>query len=144
MSAPASTQPSTPKSNVKAKKQDKKSKAPSTAPKKVANHPSFIDMIVEAVKELNERHGSSKLAVAKFIKSKYPVDIQSSKTYINSGFKKCLKSGQLRQASGKGLTGSFKLGEVAKKVKDNKPKAAKKSLLKAKKPGSAKTKVVNC
>ncbi len=144
---------------VQAKKKPATSvaKKTSSAPKKTPAHPKFIDMIVEAIKSLNERSGSSKQALAKFIFSKYPVDDKSAQKYIKTSLKNGLKSGQIKQASGVGLSGSFKVGEKAvKKVKAakkvakpaadkvaKKPKVAKKSPAKAKKPASAKPKVLN-
>ena len=155
VAAIVATQPSVASSQTPktAKKQSKKVAKPAavkktTTPKKSSSHPKFLDMIVEAIKSLNERSGSSKQALSKYILSKYPVDSKNANQYIKTSLKNALKSGHLKQVSGVGLSGSFKLGdktkEATKKPKTavaKKPKeVAAKSTTKSAKPKSEKSK----
>ncbi|CAJ0604326.1 unnamed protein product [Cylicocyclus nassatus] len=123
---------------------------------KVASHPAYGAMIKAAVKELKDRKGSSKQAILKYIIQKYKVG--DNEKQINArlrlALKKGVKDGLLRQASGTGASGRFRLAEktetpmkpkVAKKPKsasEAKPKAAaaaKPKTPKAKKEKSAKS-----
>ena len=119
-------------------------KAKATPKKKVskqkvaAAHPKFSAMVVTAIGSLKERKGSSKSAITKFIVANNKVGDNANK--INANIKKALKAGvvskELKQVSGTGASGSFKLGEKkAEKVK--KPKAKKPA---AKKPAAKKPK----
>jgi histone H1/5 len=78
----------------------------------------YMDKIVEALKELNERSGSSRQAIQKFIQNKYNLqDEKQLSRNLNLALKRGVKKGLLRQPKGTGANGSFKLGDVkAKKV----------------------------
>ena len=82
-----------------------KSKAP-------ASRPSFEDMISAAIVALNERKGSSRQAILKYITVNYKVSGADSKA-VNSRIKAALKAGvgigALIQTTGTGARGSFKL-----------------------------------
>jgi histone H1/5 len=96
-----------------------------------SSHPSFFEMISEALKSLNERNGSSRQALLKFIISNYKVDGKTGNQHLKLALKNAVKAGTLKQMKGIGASGSFKLvnTSVAKKVLAAKKK--KSSLTKA-------------
>ena len=104
-------------------------------PKKPADHPKYIDMIVAAVTALKERNGSSRQAIIKYIKANYKVG-DGADTHVKLALKRGVASGALAQPKGTGASGSFK---VVKKTEPKKPKkvAAKKPA--AKKPAAKKS-----
>ncbi|KAF7255809.1 hypothetical protein EG68_07507, partial [Paragonimus skrjabini miyazakii] len=124
---------------VAAPKTTKTKKAP-------ANHPPYFDMIKHAIKELKERNGSSRQAIAKYVKAHYKVDDKADH-HLKRTLVSAVKAGRLLHTKGIGASGSFKIAEkatvkaatkpkVAKKPKTPKKSAAKKP--KAVKPASAK------
>ena len=58
----------------------KKSATPAKSTKKAAapSHPSYKSMITKAIKDLNEKGGSSKAAIVKYIESHYKVGDKAS------------------------------------------------------------------
>ncbi|EFX60309.1 hypothetical protein DAPPUDRAFT_19918, partial [Daphnia pulex] len=74
-----------------------------------AKHPTFFEMIADALKKLNERSGSSRQAILKFIVANYPVEAKSANQHIKIALKNGVKSGALKQSKGTGASGSFKL-----------------------------------
>ena len=116
------------------------------AAKKPAAHPKYGEMVASAIVALAEKKGSSRQAIAKFIKSNNKV-ADNCDIHIKSALKREVGSGHLKQVKGTGASGSFKLGEVKKPKKlvvkkkkpagkkSKKPSAAKKP---AKKPAAAK------
>ncbi|GFY97767.1 winged-helix DNA-binding transcription factor family protein [Actinidia rufa] len=98
-------------------------------PKKVRAHPPYVEMIKEAIVALNERTGSSQIAIAKFIEEK-------QKAHLPLNFKKLLLV-QLKKlvASGKlvKVKNSFKLAATAKPPST----AVATSTIAAKKPAAA-------
>jgi histone H1/5 len=102
------------------------------APKAKPSHPAFNIMIAEAIKQLNERSGSSKQAIAKYIAANHSVDFKVAlankhfKLALNSG----VKAGNLKQVKGTGANGSFKVSDQAKLAEKA---AAKKQVQKEKK-----------
>ena len=104
-------------------------KVKSTTPK-VSNkpaHPKFIEMIVDGLKTLNERTGSSRQALLKFIMSKYQVDEKVAQVHLKMAIKNGVKNGSLKQLKGVGSNGSFKVGEAIKTKEAAKKKVAKKT-----------------
>ena len=96
-------------------------------------------MIAEAIAALKERGGSSRQAVAKYIKANFQVG-ESSDTHLKQALKRGVVTGLLVQVKGTGASGSFKL---AKKVAEPKKPAAKKPTANkaaAKKPAAKKVK----
>jgi len=94
-----------------------------------AHHPPWADMMCVAVQSLNEKHGSSMLAIKKYILSHYTIDIDANKftPMLKRGLKAATASKKLRHVKGHGLAGSFKLdvlgmkkGKVGKKIKKTK------------------------
>lgn len=99
------------------------------APKKPAEHPKYIEMIVAAIAALKERTGSSRQAIAKYVTANYKVG-DNSATHLKQALRKGVASGVLSQPKGNGASGSFKL---VKKAAEPKKKPA------AKKPAAKKT-----
>ena len=94
-------------------------------PKVPAAHPKYIDMIKAALGSLKERGGSSRQAILKYVMANYKVgnDVNSINAHLKLALKSGVKKGALKQAKGKGASGSFKLGDKPKAEK--KPKAKK-------------------
>jgi len=86
------------------------------------SHPKYIDMVVDALKSLNERGGSSRQALIKYIVSKYQLDQKKADQHIKITLKNGLKNSTFKKTSGTGLAGSFKLGDKPKPEKDTKQK----------------------
>jgi len=105
-------------------------------PKKPAAHPKYAEMIKQAVSSLKERKGSSRAAILKYIAANFKIEQNAStNSHLKMALKKAVSTGVLKQVSGTGAAGSFKLGEAKeKKPKVKKPKAAKA----AKKPKATK------
>merc|ERR1712226_1349161 len=124
-SAPAKAAPKAPKKKAASK------------PKVPPAHPKYSEMIKQAVSALKERGGSSRQAIQKYICKNFKVGSDESKvnTHLKLALRAGVKNNSLKHAKGSGASGSFKLGEAAKKVA--KPKKAKKP--KAAKPKKAKT-----
>ncbi|KAL9950534.1 hypothetical protein ACROYT_G043045 [Oculina patagonica] len=106
-----------------------------TAPKQPADHPKYIDMIKAAILALKERNGSSRQAIAKYIKANYKVG-EGVGTHLKLALKRGVVAGVLIQPKGTGASGSFKVNKELKEVKPKKP--AKKPA--AKKPAAKKPK----
>ena len=111
----------------------KKGKAKKKVEKKPAAHPTYIEMISAAIVSLKERSGSSRQAIAKYIKANYTVN-DSADVHIKAALKRAVTAGILKQVKGTGASGSFKVAEKPK-PKAKKP-AAKKT---PKKPAAKKT-----
>ncbi|XP_062608939.1 histone H1-delta-like [Saccostrea cucullata] len=118
--------------DVPSKKTPKKKTA--SKPKKPADHPKYLDMVVTAIKALKERKGSSRQAIVKYVQSNNKVGEDTAKvnTRVKVALRNGVKSGALKQTKGVGAQGRFSLGE--KKAGVKKPKAAKKPKSPAKKP----------
>ncbi|XP_053945198.1 histone H1-III-like [Anastrepha ludens] len=94
-------------------------------------------MVVEAIRNLNERGGSSVLAINKYIKSIYPqLDGPRTLRLIKQYIKKAVTNGRLVQAKGSGLTGSFKISAEINRLEQRQKR--KKLMQKAKKDAPAK------
>lgn len=110
-----------------------------------ASHPRTSEMVNAAIKELNDRKGSSFQAIKKYISLTYKVDGEKLAPFIKRYLKTAVTSGTVVQTKGKGASGSFKLstkgsikGSDSKKihrtVKVSKPKKVKKSVEKKTSP----------
>ena len=113
-------------------------KASAAKPKKPANHPKYSDMIKAALTALKERGGSSRQAILKYIAKNYNVghDEKVINQHLKMSLRAGVKNGALKQSKGSGASGSFRLGEAAKKSPAKAKKAVKKP--KAVKPKKAK------
>ena len=113
-------------------------------PKKAADHPKYIDMIVAAITALKERNGSSRQAIVKYVKANYKVG-DNAEAQIKLTLKRNVVNGNLVQVKGVGASGSFKVAKKApakdskKKVPAKKPASKKPAPKKAKKPAAKKT-----
>lgn len=114
-------------------KSPSKSKASATKPKKAKpSSPTLPAMILEAVGELNEKRGSSRQAILKYINTNYDVDASDVAKRISRFIMIHVEKGELKQSRGTGAAGSFKLGvdhnnETKKVKKSPKPKTQAKS-----------------
>jgi hypothetical protein len=134
-SAPAATNPA----QVAQKKTKSSTKKPRTKPV----HPRTSEMVVNAIKSLKERGGSSLQAIKKYIAANYKVDSEKLSPFIKKYLKTAVASGELVQTKGKGASGSFKLAaakteKAAATIAPARGRAA--SAPKAKKQSAAKVK----
>ncbi|XP_063610604.1 histone H1-beta, late embryonic-like [Penaeus indicus] len=89
--------------------------ASSSSPKAAAQdapRPTYLAMILEAVLALGDRRGSSRQSIAKYIAYQFGLDAKKSTRRVNQALKAALEKGLLRQVSGSGVVGSFKLGHM--------------------------------
>ncbi|TKR80225.1 hypothetical protein L596_014331 [Steinernema carpocapsae] len=114
---------------VAAPKKEKKETKPKAAgvKKPTPAHPTYQVMIKKAIEALKEKNGSSKAAIFKYICSNFSVG--DNQIQINSHLRQALKrqttSGFLKQTSGSGASGSFRVAEKAAKKVAKKPVAVK-------------------
>ena len=107
--------------------------------KKSSNHPTYAEMISAAITNLNDRSGSSRQAIAKYVCANYQVDADKAAFHLRRALKKGLEDGVFKTArqSGKGA-GSFRLAEKKKPaVKKAKPSSKKSAVDAAKKAKSS-------
>ena len=91
-------------------------RTPSTVGKKpTTRHPKYNEMVCAAIAELKGRKGSSRQAIAKYVKAHYEVN-KNFGVHVNNALKRGVANGSLIQTKGSGATGSFKLN-VAKPKK---------------------------
>lgn len=106
-----------PKKSVTKKTTTAAKTARKPASKKVQDEPkkSFKELITEGLKELKSRKGTSRPALKKFIKEKYPTVAESSSFdhYFNSAIKRGVDAGEFDQP--KGPSGTLKLAAPVKK-----------------------------
>ncbi|KHJ75879.1 linker histone H1 and H5 family protein [Oesophagostomum dentatum] len=119
---PTAPAPVTPVKKTKAAKPKGEKKAKATP-----SHPVYGAMIKAAIKELKDRKGASKQAILKYITQKYKVG--DNEKQINArlrlALKKGVENGLLKQASGTGAAGRFRLAEKTESTAKPKPKAPK-------------------
>ena len=106
----------------------------SSKPKRAASHPKYIDMIVNAVKALCDKNGSSRQAINKYIVKEYNL---RENNHHNAMLKQALirgsgSNGPLLHNKGKGAAGSFKIKATLAKPdkKPTKTASAKKKVIK--------------
>ncbi|CAF1172277.1 unnamed protein product [Rotaria sp. Silwood1] len=117
--------------NVSPKKQQKKTtKGKSTH---VVTHPKYSEMIKAALKSLNDRGGSSRAAILKFVLANYSLDPTQANQHLKLALKNGVKAKYFKQTKGNGASGSFKLASTG----ENKP--TKKKSIKPKKTTSSST-----
>lgn len=102
----------------------KKTKKAAAAPRKVAAHPKYGEMITEALKALKNRKGTSRQQLMVYVKSNYNVGDNCSK-HMKTALKRLLSENVVVQVKGQGFNGSFKLQEKTKAVAPKKPAAKK-------------------
>ena len=101
------------------------------AKKAAASHPPYATMVQEAIKDLKDRTGSSTVAIAKWVESKYTLP-DTFKKSLSTALKKMTEDGKLVK-----VKASYKLGAALKaapkkKVVKKKPAATKKKVVKKK------------
>jgi len=101
-------------------------KTPSANPKPKATHPKFPEMIAEALKKLNEKSGSSRHAIVKYIMATYNIEEKITNKHTKVALRAGVQNNNLKQSKGTGVTGSFKLGDAAKLKEKLAEKEAKK------------------
>ncbi|XP_042894177.1 transcriptional regulatory protein AlgP-like [Penaeus japonicus] len=98
--------------------------------KKAAAHPKYSEMVVDAIKALKDRNGSSRQAILKFILASYKVgDEKTAGVHLKLALRRGVASGSFQQTKGTGASGSFKLSKELTKAapkKDTVKKAATK------------------
>ncbi len=111
----------------KAKKPAKKRAAP--------QHPPYESMISEAVKALDDKKGSSRQAIIKYIKNTHRLEQANVETRIKLALKRMAGKGVLTHTRGSGASGSFRVPADSSKAAKGKKKTTKKSTpKKVKKP----------
>jgi hypothetical protein len=105
MAESVDTAPSAASQPVAPKKTKSSTKKPRTKPV----HPRSSEMVVNAIKSLKDRGGSSLQAIKKYIAANYKVDSEKLSPFIKKYLKTAVASGELVQTKGKGASGSFKL-----------------------------------
>ncbi|KAK6474085.1 protein B4-like [Huso huso] len=105
------------------KKEAKSTENKSSAEPKVSAHPPTLEMVTEALKELDTRKGTSVPAIRSYILAKYPtVDPARLKPLLRNALTKGIDNGTLARpvnSIATGATGRFKLA-VKKVIKKNK------------------------
>ena len=93
-----------------------------------AAHPKYADMIKAALKALNDRGGSSRAAILKYVLANYSLDPVQANQHLKLALKNGVKGKHFKQTKGNGASGSFKLAaktdSTAIKKKSTKPKKA--------------------
>ncbi|XP_077998673.1 sperm-specific protein PHI-2B/PHI-3-like [Glandiceps talaboti] len=113
--------------------------APVKKTKAAPTHPKTLDMVVEAIKALKDKKGSSVQAIKGYILSHYPT---VSPSHLTSSLRRAIKagteSGKLVRPTGStatGVTGRLRVGKLPEKPKKKPAKKAapkKKPVKKAK------------
>ena len=83
----------------------KKTKSATKKPRTKPVHPRTSEMVVNAIKSLKERGGSSLQAIKKYIAANYKVDSEKLSPFIKKYLKTAVASGELVQTKGKGYMG---------------------------------------
>ncbi|CDO52876.1 hypothetical protein DV451_002842 [Geotrichum candidum] len=96
--------------------------ATTTTKKSASTHPSYKDMIKEAILQLKERNGSSRQALKKYIQSNFEVNASNFDYVFNNTIKKGVASGDFVQP--KGPSGTVKLNKKEPAEKKTVKKAA--------------------
>jgi len=95
----------------------KKSSGGSKKPKSASSHPKFSAMIKQAITHLNDRNGTSKAAILKYILANFKVNAATTNQHLKSALRAGTKNKTLKQTKGVGASGSFKLNTAAKPKK---------------------------
>ncbi|VDO27330.1 unnamed protein product [Heligmosomoides polygyrus] len=131
--APAATSTTVKKAKATKPKGEKK-------PKTTPSHPVYSAMIKAAIKVVEDRKRASKQAILKYIVQKYKLG--DNEKMINArlrfALKKGVESGFLKQMSGAGAAGRFRLAEEASEPKPKKT-ASKPKIPKRKKQRPSKS-----
>jgi len=88
-----------------------------------SSHPKYSEMIKAALKSLNDRGGSSRAAILKFVLANYSLDPIQANQHLKLALKNGVKGKYFKQTKGNGASGSFKLASTG----ETKPTKTKKS-----------------
>ncbi|KAM3722712.1 Histone H1.4 [Dirofilaria immitis] len=108
--------------------------------KTMKTHPSYSQMIKEAITALKDRKGSSRVAILKYISSRYQLGDNGKRIHsqLRLAIKKGIASGKFTLAKGAGVNGSFRLGaNVSTKTNEKSHERKKTTSKKIKKSGKA-------
>jgi len=83
--------------------------------KGTSSHPKFSVMIKQALTQLNNRNGTSKAAILKYILANFKVNAATANQHLKSALRAGTKNKTLKQTKGIGASGSFKLDTTSKK-----------------------------
>ncbi|MCP9263539.1 Linker histone H1 and H5 family protein [Dirofilaria immitis] len=112
--------------------------------KTMKTHPSYSQMIKEAITALKDRKGSSRVAILKYISSRYQLGDNGKRIHsqLRLAIKKGIASGKFTLAKGAGVNGSFRLGanKSGKAASDSPKKPRMKKTTTAKKSPKQKPK----
>ncbi|EFO21801.2 linker histone H1 and H5 family protein [Loa loa] len=113
--------------------------------KTTKSHPSYSQMVKEAITVLKDRKGSSRVAILKYISTHYQLGGNGKRVHfqLRQAIKKGIASGKFTLAKGAGVNGSFRLGtkvEIAVKKRSDKQKRMKSKQEKESKVASASSK----
>lgn len=86
------------------------------------DHPPYNEMVVTAITDLNERGGSSRQAIAKYITDNYTVS-PTYETYMKQSLKRLVKKRVLSQPKGTGASGSFTISKTLTATRKNSSRA---------------------
>ncbi|XP_033630660.1 histone H1.0-B-like [Asterias rubens] len=114
-----------------------KAKKPATPKKRTApQHPPYESMINEAVRALDDKKGSSRQAIIKYIKNAHRLEQTNVETRIKLALKRMAAKGVLTHTKGSGASGSFRVpADSSKAAGKGKKKTTKKTTpKKVKKP----------
>merc|ERR1711977_449623 len=119
-------------------------KSTTTKPKAASEHASYQDMITDAIVNLKDRNGSSRIALKKYVRANNKIN--AADAMFDSLFNRALKAGVEKGvfAQPKGSSGGTKLAKKEPKpaaAKAAKPKAAPKPKAPKKEKAEAKPKV---
>lgn len=91
--------------------------APSAKPKSSrvvrprSNHPTYANMVREAITFMKNRKGSSRQAIERYVTSKWTLG-KTSHTRLNTTLNRMVKDNWLLQPKGRGANGSFKINKA--------------------------------
>jgi len=125
-----------PQKKAKVPKATSETKVKVSAAKKVSK-PTFQTLVMDAVKALNERNGSTRMKICNYVLDKYQTT-QSNKAVsmkVSAALRKCVSDGLLTQGHKPGkpqplegsVNGSFKINKEKAKEMEKKSKAAAKT-----------------
>ena len=98
-------------------------------------HPKYREMITSAICTLNDRKGSSRQAILKYIVAHYNVGSETKKinSWVKMALRAGIKTGAFKQVRGTGASGSFRLGRKSSRGA-RKPRRTRKHKKVARKP----------
>ena len=105
---------STPRRNMK----------PSKTKDSPGAHPPVSKMVTTAIRDIQGPKGTSLPAIKKYIENNYKANVNRLNPFLHRYLKKAVKSGDLKQVTGSGAIGSFRLETPQPKAKGS-PQSSK-------------------